>query len=98
MIIFIPVSGKKNHNIQLFHYPLSYRTSNLYFLQATSIDLFVTCVVPNSQILALPFCYYCKKLIITLCGVVSDGVIFTPSVVKIGHLVGRLESHGNVLV
>ena len=31
---------------------------------------------------------FCKKLIITLCGVVSDGVIFTPSVVKIGQLVG----------
>jgi hypothetical protein len=35
-----------------------------------------------------PFCYYCKKLIITLCGVVCDGVIFTQSVVKISQLVG----------
>lgn len=88
MIIFFPVSEKKNRTIKLGQSPLSYRTSNLYFLQSTLKDLIVSCVVPNSQILALPFCYYCKKLINTQCDVVSDGIIFTPSIVKIGRLGG----------
>lgn len=78
---------KKKHNVHLGYYPLSHRTYNLYLLKATLQDLIVTRVVPTAQVLALPFCYCCKKLINTLCGVVSDGIKFTSSVVKIGQLV-----------